>query len=197
MPFDIQQYQEKTEPVLVPTTPITQSHWQPAWSLPVRQVIAPRLAIALIASGLFAPVLTPTQAVPNLESKWHYAWSEPVRLKRGLHPSLHLFTVYLNITSVFVPTRMLYRPWVDPVRIKLGLQTRLQQFFAAPPRYLPKPNVTMTMAAIETNADIALFGIGVGDEAVTPPPIAQINVSIEEIPATGSGSASLEEKELF
>jgi hypothetical protein len=79
------QYQQTTEPVLARSDPAqTESEWHFPWSEPVRQKIAPALAIALAASGAFAPI--PQALDPsNDEASWHYAWSEPiVKTKLGL-----------------------------------------------------------------------------------------------------------------
>lgn len=114
------QYQQLAEPVLTPATPSkNESVFHFPWSEPVRQKIAPALAIALMTSGLIAPVLDPnTQVTQNFESRWHYPWSEPVRIKPALPVQEHLFHA-LNPVQSFAPPCSWFAPLSDPVRIPL------------------------------------------------------------------------------
>lgn len=109
----------------------TMDRWHRPWSEPVRQKIAPAATVALIASGLFAPVLNPeTQITQNFESRWHYAWSEPVRQKPGL--GAHLQQPF----TIGTPPIVSYGwnvPQTDLApRSKPGLLTASQQFVALP-----------------------------------------------------------------
>lgn len=199
MPYydTIFQYQIKTEiPFFQGSIPGFESTWHQQWSEPVRVRINPRLAIALIASGLFAPVLNPnSQITQNFESRWHYAWSEPVRLKRGTHPGLQSFSAFIDSPVFQLDARIVrYLPLSEPVWPKKGLKQQLQQTLAMPPRLLPTPNVIARMAATETNRDIALFGIDIGDNVPKPYVLfAGANVTVTEIPAISGGALSIEE----
>ena len=282
----------------------SQDMFSAVWSLPVRQKIAPRLAIALAASGLIAPVLEPnTQIIQTYESCWHQGWStpvwhkpaviaaeqaffyfppeppifdtvdwltpfnEPVRQKKGLGswlqqsftqdtqpvptsrgmgwfrpletpvrvklgvrapnqpfqtlgpfpPEEAMLTWYKPLetpvrlkkgigawlqqywnadTSVpFGPASNLdaFQSWVDPVRLPRGLKAWLQQFFAYHPRILPNPDVTLVMSAVETNNDVALFGVYVTNPIAPVTTGTSANVSIVEVPTENNAAASLRE----
>ncbi len=106
------QYQIKVDP-LQPITDKIESRWHEPWSEPVRTKIAPALAIALAASGLF---FTPSAPFPETvtESRWHQPWSEPsVKTKRGLAPSNHPFLAFTppQIAAV-IPTGF-WGAWPD------------------------------------------------------------------------------------
>src|SRR5438105_3233986 len=62
--------------------------WLPPWSEPVRQTIAPALAIALISSGAFISFNTDTSEAISTD-KWFVPLSEPVRVKPRLLEALH------------------------------------------------------------------------------------------------------------
>lgn len=226
------QYQAKTEPPpgALLGIPLLESTWHQPWSEPVRQKIAPALAVALIASGLFAPVLTTQQFVDGIESRWHQPWSEPVRFKKGIPaylqqtdslqvpvqpPASKLIQWYAPLTEpVRIKPRLptpeqpffyfepeppiaMAMPWYgwlsEPVRYPAGLKVWLQRFFEAPPRLLPTPNVTATLAATEINTDVALFGIQVYNPITPVSPATTANVSIHEVKVEDSASASLRE----
>jgi hypothetical protein len=138
----------------------------------------------------FGPVLDPnTQIVKFFESRWHYPWSEPVRLKPGLKVHLQSFSALQILLPPGAATILegWYSWFSEPVRCKLGLAPTLQQYLAHPPRLLPTPNVTLVMRAVETNPDIAMFGVVIYNKA------SAAIVSVLEIPATNSGAASIEE----
>ena len=109
------------------------------WTEPPKPKIAGRMAVALIASGLFAPVLNPnTQITQNYESRWHQGWSEPVRQKPGLRPYLQdtgapdvaLPQPPVSSTSWFVA-------WSEPARFR-RYGAHLQDV-GAPDVVLPPP----------------------------------------------------------
>jgi hypothetical protein len=116
---------------LVPSAsePVLESKWHQPFSEPVRQRIAPQLAVALIASGL-----TYVNAGPFPESvtegRWHQPWSEPVRVRPALPAGeQHVFE--------FEPAPIVSIGWyaalAEPVRLKPGLPAGLQQVFAPDP----------------------------------------------------------------
>lgn len=224
------QYQALTQaPPSLLTIQFNEAAWHFAWTDPVRTKIDPKLAVALMASGLNAWV--PQAINPQFfESPYHFPWSEPVRQKIGL--GAHLQSFFTRDTSVlpqsktlewFAPfsdpvrlkvgLRPVYDPdrtdpisaipnpgdyldafegWTDPVRFPLGLRAWLQQFLAEPTRLLPTANVTVTINATETNADVALFAVYVYNP-VTPTTSGIIaNVSITEVPAIAGAAASIE-----
>lgn len=100
--------------------------WIYPWSEPVRQRIAPVLAIALIASGIFAPTSFPgTQPGPSNAAPWLYAWSEPVRIKVGLRPEQQQVLAFDPLPRVSFG----WPQWLsEPVRQKPGLGAWLQRF---------------------------------------------------------------------
>lgn len=60
--------------------PALESKFHQPWSEPVRQRIAPQLAVALIASGLASVAAAPF-AETVTQDRWHQPWSEPVRTR--------------------------------------------------------------------------------------------------------------------
>jgi len=74
----------------------------------------------------------------------------------------------------------------EPVRQPLGLKADLQETIAHPPRTLPTPDLTVALAATETNSDVAQFDINVYDSssAATPDPVARVSI-VEEAPLGG------------
>lgn len=190
------QYQQKTEAppgAISATVPLFESTFHQPWSEPVRFRIAPRLRVALGASGPFAPILNPeTQLISFFESRWHQPWSEPKRFRRQLHPALNPFAgSFFDITPN--PSNLIqgwYQPWREPKWPKKGLRSYLQQTTTQPNRYLPVANVTATMSAVEVNNDIASFAV---TTTGTPGGVAvSVAVSITELPNT-SGFASITE----
>ena len=145
------QYQAKTGDFRQPLPRM--DSWIP-WSEPVRQKIAPALAIALAtASGLIAPILNPnTQITQKYESRWHQPWSEPQRpLKKGIPPHLiaasGLFAPVLNpntqITTKY--ESKWHQPWSEPVRIKRpGIGPEQQDFAADFPQ-----NITSVTTSVD------------------------------------------------
>lgn len=204
--------------------------WIYPWSEPVREKINKRLAIALIASGLFAPVPFPgTQPGPSNAAPWIYPWSEPVRLKpqvqagnqqalffspipvvpqdwrqwlsepvrqkRGLGAWLQQFDS-LQVPVVPSTTTFLegwYNWFSEPVRFLKGLKAPYQQFLAYHPRLVPNPNVTATMAATETNADIFQGAVNVYQSVTPATGTAGAKVSVVETPIPGSDPVGVRE----
>lgn len=126
------QYQAKAEPPSISgiNEGISkfESAWHQPWSTPsaLQQRIKPTLAIALIASGLFAPVLSEEQINVKLESRWHQPWSEPVRQK--IDPKR---AIALAASGPFAPVladdqftgkieARWHYPWSEPVRYKIN-----------------------------------------------------------------------------
>ena len=121
-------------------------------------------------------------------------WSEPVRHKPILSPGLNQF-ISFTPTPPSGPSLLGKEGWhlwlSEPVRTRAGLRSWLQQTIAYHPRILPKPNVFITMMAMEATSDIALFGIDV--YLVKPNYPVRADVTITEISATRGGNASIEE----
>ena len=67
------QYLSKVDPL----QPLVAADWQQAWEPQSKPRIAPVLAVALVASGLFAAPVQPEAAPVSIG--WHQALSEPVR----------------------------------------------------------------------------------------------------------------------
>lgn len=162
--------------------------------------------------GWFAPLTDPVKVKPRLQEglqqftaadplplplqqlfPWYSWFAEPVRQKPGL--GSHLQQAF-TLDALYVPgTGTLLRGWYnwlnEPVRLPVGLKTHLQQTLAHEPRILPTPTVTATMAATETNADVALIGVYVYS-STTAAGATSANVSIVEVPAGDSGAVSVE-----
>ena len=96
----------------------------PNFALPVRHKIAPALAIALIASGLFSG---PLLDQGDKSGSYNYGWSEPVRQKPGLGSHLQQFYTG-EIQPSVLSAQAWFAPLSEPVRLKLGLRAGLQQF---------------------------------------------------------------------
>lgn len=123
------QYQIKTEapPAFITAVPQFESAWHQPWSEPVRKRIIPALAVALAASGVFAPPFSPdiepgaTNAAP-----WIYPWSEPVRFRSAIRVPNQPFFAYGNQKP---EVSFSYYNWLTtPVRLKRGIGSHLQQF---------------------------------------------------------------------
>jgi hypothetical protein len=116
---------------LVPSAsePVLESKWHQPFSEPVRQRIAPQLAVALIASGL-----TYVNAGPFPESvtegRWHQPWSEPVRVRPALPAGEHLVSPF-DEDVVFADRWFI--PLSEPVRVKPALLAGSQQFLSPDP----------------------------------------------------------------
>ncbi len=198
MPFDFQQYQGKAEvpPSSLPPIPGFESAFHQPWSEPVRFKVVPRLAIALIASGLFAPVLNPsTQITQFFESRWHQPWSEPVRVKPRLITGAQQF--HSTFFDILPKPANQIQGWFqhlrEPVWPKKGLRSYLQQTLAYHPRILPPANVTLRLATTETNLDVAQFGIDVFTSPPVPIDLTAVEVSITEIVDGNNANASIKE----
>lgn len=137
--------------------------WYGWLSEPVRQ--KPGLLAALQQfDALQAPV------VPQVASfiPWYAPFADPVRLKPGLLAANQAFFFYGPEFPEDLDVDW-YHPFSEPKRFKPGLRADLQQFFAYHPRILPNPDVTATMAATETNADVFLGAINVYNGGGTTP----------------------------
>lgn len=113
-------------------------------SEPVRLKIAPALAVALIASGLFT-TLRPEEG--KTTPTWHRPFSEPVRSKSALPTGQHPFLSYVGAWTQNGPIFNFAEQtsydkygyaWSEPVRQKLGLLTGTQEFF----KFGPLPSVS-------------------------------------------------------
>lgn len=124
------QYQALAQPVLTDAQRIetvTEDRWHQAWSEPRNPKLAYGFAIALAASGMFAPTdLTQLEYVSI--DKWLRPLNEPVRVKLGIRVGSipHQFLVK---ASPFFETpnvdKWVY-PLSEPVREKPGLIAALQ-----------------------------------------------------------------------
>lgn len=151
------QYQQKAEPPSIKAVNDGIAQYESAyhqlWSEPsaFKQAIKPVLAIALIASGLFAPVLTPNQITDQFESRWHYPWSEPPAYLRSIDSRR---AIALAASGEFAPVQFeaiepgprlieWWQPFAEPVRIKAALLAALQQWDALQvPVVPPSSNLT-------------------------------------------------------
>ena len=131
---------------------------------------------------------------PAQNMAWYANLNEPVRLKPGLHSELQKF-VSLDF-PVLPPPALSLQGWYnwleEPVRLPKGLKTYLQQDLAYHPRVLPTPDITMTMAATETNSDSAIFALNVYSVGLTISGEGA-KVSIIEVAVPGAGLASVRE----
>lgn len=158
--------------------------WFNWWSEPVRK--KPGIGAYLQrADQLQVPVVPPVSSfIP-----WFAPFSEPVRTK----PSIRTGDQPFFSLEPEPPEAMeipWYSPLSEPVRQKIGLKAWLQQTTAMPPRLLPTPNVTVIMAATETNSDVAEFAINVYTGGSTTIPGQGAQVSIEEIKIPGNSPVS-------
>jgi len=119
------QYQSKTEPVQVTTTPedtTIEAKWHQPWSVPVR--VKPGLTAALnpVCVGFTVPeVIT--------EDKWYQAWSTPVRTKpRSVEFRDYTANVFPITTSPEDTTieAKWHQPWSTPPGAKRGLTAATQ-----------------------------------------------------------------------
>ena len=120
------QYPSLTQPIVAGGETITEDKWHQPWSEPVRQKIAPRLAVALIASGL-SLVEAPPFAETVTEDRWHHPFSEPIRLKPGLPAGQQQFLALHPRPVIAIGW---YAPLAEPVRVKPGLRAERQQTVA-------------------------------------------------------------------
>ena len=131
------QYPIGTEPVSTSPETVTEDRWHQPWSEPVRQRIAPQLAVALIASGL-AYVNAGPFAEPVTEDRFHAAWSEPVREKVNRQLATALIASGATVPPIApfpetVTEDRWHQPWSEPVRVKPALPAGEQQFLALQP----------------------------------------------------------------
>ncbi len=106
---------------------IFESAWHQPWSPPVKTRIAPLLAIALSASGLFAPIFVPPEV--TTVDRWNSALAEPVRLKPGLAAKQQQTLAFVATTGENItPDKWLF-PWSEPVRFRT-LRVSQQQSLA-------------------------------------------------------------------
>lgn len=118
------QYQNKTEaPQFAEPVPPLDS-WYETLSEPVRYKTAPKLTIALIASGLFAtPVNIPTPI-------GYVAASSPVIFNKLIISQSRAEPVFPDQTVAF--NTYWTPPLSEPIRVRSFLRAALQQFFTAP-----------------------------------------------------------------
>lgn len=187
------QFQVRAQPPLgIQPGASYESPWHQPWSLPVRVPIDKRRAVALAASGPFAPILADNQTHPV---DWIYGYSIPVRKKPGLSAALQ------QVNALYTPVQPLssqipgwLAPFSMPRRFKRGLRADEQQFLAYHPRFLPPANVTARLAVTEVNRDVALIGIVVYNTMASTG-VDRVSVSITEIPAEEGAQTSVEEIE--
>ena len=167
---------------------VTESRWHYPWSEPVR--VKPGLNSALQQYFTGDPIPFPTVSGMG----WFAPLADPVRIKIGLRADLQqFFTADSELPPTPAEYLIGYNWWSEPVRLPIGLKAWLQQTTAMPPRLLPTPTVFATMDAVETNTDVALFGINVYN-SVTPPTSGQgAKVSITEVPVPGNDPTSIRE----
>jgi hypothetical protein len=116
------QYQAHTEPVSTQPETVTESRWHQPWSEPVRQKIAPALAVALIASGaVFPPFPLPTPAPAIIGIQL----AEPMLRKPVIR--VHLFPTEAVGTETILLSEW-FAPLSEPVRIKPQLRANLHPF---------------------------------------------------------------------
>jgi hypothetical protein len=123
------QYPFLTAPVVAGGESITEDKWHQRWTDPVRQKIAPQLAVALIASGAFFVEAAPFPETVT-ESRWHQPWSEPVRVKPALPAGEQQVLAFHP--APLVPFD--WRPGLsEPVRVRPALPVVEQHVFAFEP----------------------------------------------------------------
>lgn len=197
------QYQVLASPVLEGGETLTfniESRWHQPWSEPVRFNINRQLAVALIVSGLTAPILTQDQLTEKFESRWHQTWSEPVRV--SINPRLAVALANSGLTAPVPPVEIYVQgleppwhfPWSEPKRFKSGLGTHLQQYDLAQAN-IHANYILLSMHVTESPpTDTALFGIGINTGVPKPYiAIAKADVSIDEIQFFGGGAVSTSE----
>lgn len=170
-----------TGPIAAPSQANNLATWFAPWREPKR------FKPGLDTSKQMAAVALDPLPRQNLLPAFRPPLNEPVRLKRratGLNRDFFFYPLPQDYT-VFL--ELYYAPWRDPVRLPKGLKAPLQQAFTAPPRWLPNPNVFVTLAATETNSDVGTFAIVLYNQART------MRVSIREIRPSGNSPTSLQE----
>lgn len=188
--YSFTQYQIKTEAPPAALGKIQQfTSWFQPLSEPVR--IKPGIKAHL---QQFTTPQTPPQPDPfTFIQGWFQPLSSPVRIKLGVLSGDQPFFFFEPEPPEFMEIPW-YAPLSEPVRLPIGLKAPYQQFLAYHPRILPPTNVTVTMAATETNEDVAIFAINVYN-AVSPTTSAGTGakVSVVEIPVPGNDPSSVRE----
>lgn len=182
-------YQSLFQPVpAITAEEVLESKFHYAWSEPVR---VRRIHTSLIVSG---GTINYNQPLPPT-SIWYRPLNEPVRLPKGLRAWYH---PYGSQDTEFVPrANALFGSWYPtlslPVRLPKGLKAPYHPAFFYHPRTLPPVNLTVTMAALEINSDVALFGVDVFDPEPPVPSQEGASVVIIEVPVADDGSVSIRE----
>lgn len=183
------------------------SHLQMTWAFDTTPVPTGRYY------GWFAPLSEPVRQKPGLKVQlqrsftqdadpvplqrgmaWFSPLRDPVKLKPGLRADLQdFYTVDEDIVPGAAKLVAWFQWFREPVRKLEGLKTHLQQFLAYHPRILPNPTVTMVMDAIETNNDVALFGVNVYSSGSSSASGQGARVSITEVAGSGGDPVSIRE----
>ena len=114
-------YQDIAQPIPPPfPETVTEDRWHQPWSEPIRRIFA----VALIASGPFAPIPPPS------DLSFHQPWSEPTRLvRRAIGPTL--------ADGYFTSADLSFnKPWAEPTRAltrQLGPELAYGYFTPSPP----------------------------------------------------------------
>ena len=166
----------------------TEDRWHSPWSEPVRH--RPQLLPGLQSVLAF-------HSTPVVSFGWYGELSYPTELMRQrmkLRTDLQS-TVALE-TPVVPPAATLIQ-WFsnlsEPVRLPVGLRAAWQRAFTGADRLLPTPDVTIVMAATETNLDVFLGAINVYDSGGSATSNQGARVSISEVPVPGSDGMSIRE----
>lgn len=173
-----------SDPVPFPTT--KNMGWYNWLADPVRK--KPGLGAHL---NQFDPYQVPVQPVVSTLIQWFAPLSVPVRIRPGLWAADQQFFFFEPEPPEAMEIE--WYAWLSqPVRLKPGLKAPYQQFLAYHPRILPNPNVTVRMAATETNSDIFLAAVNVYSGGGTTAGGSEAKVSVVET-GPGGGPASIEE----
>lgn len=163
--------------------------WGYQWTDPVRKKRGLQSSLQHFYTTDVSPIPT-SRGMP-----WFRGLDTPVRTKPGLRAQLQQ-TFAFDAKWIIPPDAGIqgwFRPLERPLRRKPGLSAALQAAFFYEPRLLPNPNVTMTMAATETNRDIALFALNVYNASGGTTGALSANVSIVEVPINDDGALSIAE----
>ena len=176
-----------------PAPPFDENIFADKWIYPWSEPVWPKRGLQ---ASLQRDFTVDTNTFPaGVGMGWYAPLGEPKRLKLGLEAGLQRFTS-LDFTVVPPPALSLqgwYNWFGEPVWPQKGLKSYLQQTIAYHPRLLPNPDVTMVMAATETNNDVALFGINVYNASGTVTSGEGARVSIIEVTPSGTGPTSIRE----
>lgn len=184
------QYQALTDPTFTGGETVSADKWLIQLSEPVRQKrINAALQAPFFAWGEF-------QFKESTDAdKWYEPLSEPKRYPRILNTALQQAYIADPLAQVGIDKIMSkwFQPFQDPKRFKQGLQAQLQHYFEAPPRLLPNPSVTGTMAAREVNTDVFLGAINVYTPSSSTISGAGARVSIVEVKVGGDPVSVIEQ----